>query len=164
MRLAGHVASIWKINAFKIVIGKHGRRRPPKRPRRRWEDYISTDLREIEWKGVDWMHLVEDRDQWRTVVNTVMYLRVPQKVGNFLTSCVTFSFSRSMYALQCSSTRNTHIMRAMWNLPKVFSALVNILGVAYWLRDSHVAIRHKTLRIFLLIAYFLWILRDIFRC
>jgi len=26
---------------------------------------------------VDWIHLAQDRDQWRTVVNTVMKLRVP---------------------------------------------------------------------------------------
>jgi len=31
----------------------------------------------IGWEGVGWMHLAEDRDQWRTVVNTVMNLWVP---------------------------------------------------------------------------------------
>jgi hypothetical protein len=35
------------------------------------------DLREIRWEGVDWMLLVQDRDQWRAPVNTVMKLRVP---------------------------------------------------------------------------------------
>jgi predicted nucleotidyltransferase len=30
------------------------------------------DLREIEWEDVDWMHLTQDRDQWRAVMNTVM--------------------------------------------------------------------------------------------
>jgi hypothetical protein len=35
------------------------------------------DLREIGWEGVDWMHLAQDRDQKRVVVNTVMNLRVP---------------------------------------------------------------------------------------
>jgi hypothetical protein len=34
------------------------------------------DLREIVWEGVDWMHLAHDRDQWRTLVNKVMNLRV----------------------------------------------------------------------------------------
>jgi hypothetical protein len=34
------------------------------------------DLGEIRWEDVDWMHLVQDRDQWRAVVNTVMNLRV----------------------------------------------------------------------------------------
>jgi hypothetical protein len=35
------------------------------------------DVREIGWKGVDWIHLTEDRDQLQAVVNTVMNLRVP---------------------------------------------------------------------------------------
>jgi len=35
------------------------------------------DLRVIGWEGADWMHLAQDRDQWRAVVNTVMNLRVP---------------------------------------------------------------------------------------
>jgi hypothetical protein len=34
-------------------------------------------LREIGWEDVDWMHLAQDMDQWRAVVNMVMNLRVP---------------------------------------------------------------------------------------
>jgi hypothetical protein len=41
------------------------------------EDNIKIDLKEIGWEGVDWMHLTQDRDQWRNLVNTVMNLRVP---------------------------------------------------------------------------------------
>jgi hypothetical protein len=40
-------------------------------------DNIKIDLREIEWGGVDWIDLAQDRDQWRTLVNMVMNLRVP---------------------------------------------------------------------------------------
>jgi hypothetical protein len=35
------------------------------------------NVREIAWEGVYWIHLVQDRDQWRALVNTVMNLRVP---------------------------------------------------------------------------------------
>jgi hypothetical protein len=35
------------------------------------------DLREIGWSGMDQIHLVEDRDQWRVLVNMVMNLWVP---------------------------------------------------------------------------------------
>jgi hypothetical protein len=39
------------------------------------------DLREIRLEVVDWMHLVQDRDQWRDHMNTVIKLRV--KRGGF---------------------------------------------------------------------------------
>jgi hypothetical protein len=34
------------------------------------------DLREIDWVSVDWIHLAQDRDRWRAVVNAVMKLRI----------------------------------------------------------------------------------------
>jgi hypothetical protein len=37
------------------------------------------DLTGIGWGGMDWINLAQDRDQWRALVNTVMYLRVPLK-------------------------------------------------------------------------------------
>jgi hypothetical protein len=40
-------------------------------------DNIKKDLREIGWDSADWIDLVQDRDQWRALVNTVMNLRVP---------------------------------------------------------------------------------------
>jgi hypothetical protein len=65
---------------------KGGRKRPLGRPRRRWEDNIRMDRREIGWGGMDWIDLAQDRDQWRALVNTVMNLRVPYNVWNFLSS------------------------------------------------------------------------------
>jgi len=35
------------------------------------------NLRETGWKVVDWIHLAQDRDQWRALVNTIMNLRFP---------------------------------------------------------------------------------------
>jgi hypothetical protein len=35
------------------------------------------DLREVGWDGVDWIDMAQDMDQWRALVNTVFYLRVP---------------------------------------------------------------------------------------
>jgi hypothetical protein len=37
---------------------------------------IKMDLREIEWDGVDWIDMAQDREQWRALVNTVLSLRV----------------------------------------------------------------------------------------
>jgi hypothetical protein len=51
-------------------------KRPLGRPRRRWEYVIRMDLREIGWRGVDWLLLPQDRDRWRAVVSAVMNLRV----------------------------------------------------------------------------------------
>jgi hypothetical protein len=50
---------------YKILVGKQERKRPHRRPGRRWEDNIRMDLREIGWEGVDWVQLAQDRDQWR---------------------------------------------------------------------------------------------------
>jgi hypothetical protein len=58
-------------------VGKLEGKRPLGRPRRRWEDNIKVDLREIGWGGMDWIELAQDRDQWRALVNTVMNLQVP---------------------------------------------------------------------------------------
>jgi hypothetical protein len=41
------------------------------------EDNIQMDLREVEWEGIDWIDLAQDRGRWRALVNTVMNLRVP---------------------------------------------------------------------------------------
>jgi hypothetical protein len=61
---------------YKVLVGKHEGRRPLGRPRRRWEDGIRMDLREIGLGCVDWIRLAENRDQWRAVVSAVMKLRV----------------------------------------------------------------------------------------
>jgi hypothetical protein len=42
-----------------------------------WEDNIKMDLRDLEWGSMDWIHLAQDRDQWRALVKTVMNLRFP---------------------------------------------------------------------------------------
>jgi hypothetical protein len=38
---------------------------------------IKIDHREIEWDGMDWFHLAQNRDQWRALVNAVMNFLVP---------------------------------------------------------------------------------------
>jgi len=38
------------------------------------QNNIKRDLREVAWKGVDWMHLAQDRDQWRADVNAEVNL------------------------------------------------------------------------------------------
>jgi hypothetical protein len=77
MRLAGHVARMGDgRNVYRVLVGKPEGKRPLGGPRRRWEDGIKMDLREIGWVGVEWIHLAQDRDFWWAVVNAVMNLRV----------------------------------------------------------------------------------------
>jgi hypothetical protein len=61
-----------KRNACRIFVGKPQGKRPLGRPRRRWVDNITVDLREIGWGGMDLIDLAQDRDLWRVLVNTVM--------------------------------------------------------------------------------------------
>jgi hypothetical protein len=58
-------------------VGKPEGRRPLGRPRRRWEDNIRMDLRQVACGCVDWMELVQDRDRWRALESEVMNLRIP---------------------------------------------------------------------------------------
>jgi hypothetical protein len=64
-------------DAYIILVGKPEGKIPIGRPRHRWKDNIRMYLREIGWKSVDWMHLAQDRDQWWTLVSTVMNLWFP---------------------------------------------------------------------------------------
>ena len=63
--------------AYRVLVGRPDRKRPIGRPRRRWDDNIKTDLQEVEWGGMDWITVTQDRDRWRAVVNAVMNLRAP---------------------------------------------------------------------------------------
>jgi hypothetical protein len=50
-----------KRNAYRILVGKTEGKRPLGRTRRRWVDNIKIDLREMEWDGMDWIDLAQDR-------------------------------------------------------------------------------------------------------
>jgi hypothetical protein len=61
---------------YRVLVGKPEGKRQLGRLRRRWEDGIRMDLREIGLWVVDWIRLAQDRDRWRAVVSAVMNLRV----------------------------------------------------------------------------------------
>jgi hypothetical protein len=65
-----------KSNAYRLLVGKPDGKRPLGRPRRRWTNNIKIDFADTRWGGVDWIVLAQDRDNWRTLVNAVMNLRV----------------------------------------------------------------------------------------
>jgi hypothetical protein len=66
-----------KRNAYRLLVGKTEGNRPLERPKRRWVDNVKMDIREIQWGGMDWIDLAQDREQWRALLNTVMNIRVP---------------------------------------------------------------------------------------
>jgi hypothetical protein len=61
---------------YKVLVGKPEGKRPLARPRRRWEDGIRMDVREIGWVVVDWIQLAQDGDRGLAVVSVVMHLRI----------------------------------------------------------------------------------------
>jgi hypothetical protein len=74
---AGHAARLGvKRATYRILVGKPERKRPLRRPKRRWKSNIKMHLREIGWGAMDWIDLAQNRDQWRALVNMVTNLRV----------------------------------------------------------------------------------------
>jgi hypothetical protein len=74
MRWAGYVARTGKKrNACRILVRKPEGKTRAQKLRRRWEDNIKVGC-----GGIGWIDPAQDRDQYRTLVNTVMNLRVPQ--------------------------------------------------------------------------------------
>jgi len=65
-----------KESTYRASVGKPEGKRSLGTPKRKWEDNIKMDLKEMEWKVVDWTGLSENRDRWRAVVNTVIYFGI----------------------------------------------------------------------------------------
>jgi hypothetical protein len=57
---------------YRVLVGLPERKRPLGRPRCRWEDNIKMDLQVVEYGGMDWIQLAQDRDRWRALVNAVI--------------------------------------------------------------------------------------------
>jgi hypothetical protein len=68
---------VWeRVTVYSVLVGKP-EGRPLGRPRRRWEDAIQMDFREVGCGGMEWIDLAQDRDKRRELVNVVMNLPVP---------------------------------------------------------------------------------------
>jgi hypothetical protein len=64
IRCTGHVEQVGEIrNAYKILVRKYEGKTPLGRPKHKWENNFIIDLGKLEWKGVDWIQLDQDRNQ-----------------------------------------------------------------------------------------------------
>jgi len=62
----------WDRGTYRVLVGKPEGKKPLGIPRRRWQNNIKMDLKEIGWYGADWIYLARDMDRWRDPVNTVL--------------------------------------------------------------------------------------------
>ena len=65
-----------KIGVLSKLTGKPTRKRPSEKPRRRWEDGVRMDLKEIGVYTKNWVYSGQDRDYWIALVNAALNLRV----------------------------------------------------------------------------------------
>jgi hypothetical protein len=66
-----------KRGAYRVLAGRTKKKRPFGRLSHRREETITVYLKELEWRDMDWIDLVQERDRWRPLVNAVMSLRFP---------------------------------------------------------------------------------------
>jgi hypothetical protein len=88
---AHHILHVSRIRVNKhlycirrILLGKPDGKRSLGRPSRKWEDNIKMDLQEVGFGVMGWIHLAQDRDSWRALLNAVLILRGSIHCGEFL--------------------------------------------------------------------------------
>ena len=78
LRRTGHVTGMEEgRTTFKILTGTPVGKSPLGRLRRRWEDTIRMDLKEIYINTRNWVDSAQDRDYSRALVNATFDLRIP---------------------------------------------------------------------------------------
>ena len=78
VRWAGHVASMGeRRGTCRVLVGKPVGKRPLGRLRHSWKVNIKMDFQEVEWGGMDWIVVAQNRDMCWALVNAIMNLWVP---------------------------------------------------------------------------------------
>ena len=84
IRWAEHVESMGESSGvYRVLVGEPEGERPLERPRLRWVDNIKMDLRG-GMGGMHFLHMAQNRNWWRELVNAEMTLRVPQNADGLL--------------------------------------------------------------------------------
>ena len=60
-----------------FFVAKPEGRRPLERSSRIWQNNIKMDIGEVNWQGMDWIDLAQEKDRWRAFVNSVINFGVP---------------------------------------------------------------------------------------
>jgi hypothetical protein len=66
------------MSASNILTGKPTGKRILGKPKPRWEDNITMDLKEMGINTRNWVESILDMDYWRALVNAALNLRVPK--------------------------------------------------------------------------------------
>ncbi|KAJ4425754.1 hypothetical protein ANN_27377 [Periplaneta americana] len=90
-------------NAYRVLVGRPEGKRPLERPRRRWEDNIKMDLREVGYDGRDWINLAQDRDQWRAYTGRSFQTRYKEHI-----TAITKLQNTSTYAEHITNANHTY--------------------------------------------------------
>jgi len=78
MKWVWHLAHVGeRRNAFRVLVGKPGRKRPFGRHRSSWKDNIKINIKGIRCWAVKWIDVFQDRRNCRADASTVMGLRLP---------------------------------------------------------------------------------------
>ncbi|KAJ4443744.1 hypothetical protein ANN_05522 [Periplaneta americana] len=138
LRWAGHVARMGESrNAYRVLVGRPEGKRPLGRPRRRWEDNIKMDLREVGYDDRDWINLAQDRDRWRAYVRVWEIRPTYQKLQGILqehkgpVSCIRIASSNTE-AVSASSD-GTCVIWDIVRMTRKHSLFANtqFMGVCY---------------------------------
>ncbi|KAJ4443996.1 hypothetical protein ANN_05785 [Periplaneta americana] len=133
---AGHVARMGECrNAYRVLVRRPEGKRPLGRPRRRWEDNIKMDLREVGYEDREWINFGQDRDRWRAYVRAAMNLRGKTHVFVHLPSSATVpgittfrNISIRIHSLRALPRTLLHLGRAIGMDPVPYEIRKGIRG------------------------------------
>jgi hypothetical protein len=110
------------------------------------EGNIKIPVKEVQCKGIDWVHLAQERVKWQAVVHTVINLQQPLKMGDFLTSLLNVVFFKDSFTCRWLNVAAA-IMVFIFNFLFLYSYFLcfyfvffNSLSCVLFLTEPHASI------------------------
>jgi hypothetical protein len=91
-----------------------------------YTDISKMNLIEIGHDRINWIHLAEERDMWRALVNVVITFLVPQCTGNISVNLGTVSFSMTLFHGHNTSTYALVLIQIQITSKLSFTRVYNI--------------------------------------